>query len=200
MYQHDADEEISKTHVHIALVDCETKSEALKRMWKDAPGKGNEFWSWKDIVGDSEGEDKQNLTRYITYMSKGILREKYSKNFSQEELEKFRQLWVEPVKADKSGDDSDRLINSLVTKVKDMYNTFRLTNRHGEDRSDILCYDVDTVLNFVRKETFKALYYKKRMFPHASHYKIIAGSVFMRICENDGYLDEGINKISELWL
>lgn len=188
VYQHDADEEVSKTHVHLGLYGCEVKAEALKRMWPDAPGKGNEFWSFKEASVEA--------AKYITYMSKGILRAKYTKNFSQEELENSRLAWVEPVKADKVRDNSEYIVNKVVDSIKSQFVYHRLTD---EERYERVECSVDTLLKLVRTQSFKMLWGEHRRVPHASHYKIVAGTAFMRLCEHYGCFDEGVSAIQELW-
>lgn len=184
VYQHEADEEVSKTHVHIGLQGCEVKAEQLKRMWKDCPGKGNEFWAWKDW---------DDGTKYITYMSNGKLRPVFVKEFSQDIVERSRQEWVEPVKADRPGDSSDYIISCILRK----YDGNRFEVSYSRDHTEPV--GIGSILERVRKDTFKYLYGKKRVIPHASHYKIIAGSVFMRLCERLDREDEAIDALYELW-
>jgi len=189
VYQHDADEEISKTHVHIGLLGCETKSEALKRMWKDAPGKGNEFWSWKDW----DGEDK-----YLTYMSKGTLRAKYVKNISEDRLEKSRQSWVEPVKAAKSGDQSEFYIDMVLAQYTNVNSLQRFTEDIAFDEGTCP-WSFERVLSDVRLKTMKMFYRFNRKVPPASLYKMVAGTAFLRLCEKWNYLDNGIEALKNLW-
>ena len=85
-FEHEADEEIRQTHVHMILFSSTVQAEALKRTSK-LSGKGNEFWSWKDYDG---------LQTFITYMSKGKLAPKFVKNYSPAEVEAARTAWSEP--------------------------------------------------------------------------------------------------------
>lgn len=189
VYQHQADEEVSKTHVHLILGGCETKSEALKRMWKDAPGKGNEFWSWKDWDGTK---------KFITYMSKGSLRPIFVKNFSQEEVENSRQEWVEPVKADRPGDASEQIIRRIMSK----FNIVKQTIYYRDDDEITLghCkYNLELLLSNVRSEAFRQLWGEHRRVPQPTHYKIIASTVFLRLCEDNGCFEEGSVLIKNLW-
>lgn len=198
VYQHEADEEISKTHVHIALYGCEVKSEQLKRMWKEAPGKGNEFWSWKPcdpiILSDTQTEG----VKYLTYMSKGVLRAKFVKNISDIQLENARSSWVEPVKADKSGESSERIIQKVLAKIK-IVNKSRYYRDEDEIELGQCKYNLELLMDIVRTESFKMLWGERRMAPHASHYKIIATTVFLRLCEDFQCFDEGIGRMKNLW-
>lgn len=200
VYQHDADEEISKTHVHIGLSGCEVKAEALKRLWPDAPGKGNEFWSFKDWI---EEESSVSMTyrasyKYVTYMSKGKLSAVFVKNFSDQQLETSRLAWVEPVKADKQQGSSEHIIAKIMMKFKvDDIRRFYI----GDDDYELgQCrYNLPLLSDLVRTETFHILWGEKRMAPHASHYKIIAATVFLRICEDANCLNHGVAYMKNLW-
>lgn len=187
VYQHDADEQISKTHIHIALYGCEVQAEALKRKWIDAPGKGNEFWSFKEAALEPD--------KYVTYMSKGKHTPVFTKNISDEEVERFRQLWVEPVKADKGGDHSEKIINKIVEKIKEEFTYHKDIDEDIESN-----YNERALLTIVRNTTFKHLWAQKRMFPHGSHYKIVAGTVYMRLAEHYNCFEKAMKLISELWL
>lgn len=182
VYQHDADEEVSKTHIHLAVGGCEVKAEALKRMWADAPGKGNEFWSWKEWDGTET---------YITYMSKGKLRPLYTKNFTDEQVERSRQAWVEPVKADKPGDHSDR----MITKIVSHFDSDDFKTHYGIRDMEDEGIPIVTIHNRVRSYAFKQLWAEHRKVPHASFFKIVADSAFLRICERLDRFDEGMGVI-----
>lgn len=88
IYEHDADEEVSRTHCHFLMIDCTVKEERLKRLSK-LPGKGNEFWSW--IHKQFPNPD----VTFIKYMSKGTLRPVFQKNFSDQIVEEQRGLWID---------------------------------------------------------------------------------------------------------
>jgi len=195
--QHDADAEVSQTHVHLVAFGCEVKPEALRRMWPDAPGSGNGFWSMKDYY---EKDDKKYPVDEgaIVYILKGKLNPVFVKNISQATVEKSRQEWVEPVKAAKTGDNSEYVVSELVKK----FNIVK-ESRYWRDEDEIefgQCkYNLSLLFDVVRSTTWKFLWGQKRMSPHASHYKIIACSVFMRICENANCFDEGMSYVMEKW-
>lgn len=83
VYEHAADTNVSRTHCHFLMMGCRVKEERLKRMFKEIlpalPAKGNEFWKWSSATTPDES--------FLTYMSKGELRPKYLKNFSDETVE-----------------------------------------------------------------------------------------------------------------
>lgn len=165
-------------------------------MWTDAPGKGNEFWSWKDWNGTET---------YLTYMTKGKLRPKFAKNFSNEEVERFRQAWVEPVKADKNGEDSgnEYFINKHTSIILKQYPTFKdwdtFVEEKYESRMITLPSSETELFDHIRHTVFKELYYRKRMVPHAQQYKQVAGSVFMRVMEEWGKLDDAAFSVLKTW-
>lgn len=200
VYQHDIDEKVRKTHVHIGLYGCDVQAEALKRMWKNAPGKGNEFWSWKDLESIYSDGVEVRSSKYITYMSKGRFTPVLVKNISQQLVDTSRQEWVEPVKADRPGDASEYVIK----KVMDKFDLVKQTIYHMdiETREITLgqCkYHLELLLTNVRSAAFRQLWGEHRRVPHSAHYKIIAATVFLRICEDNGCFEEGSVLIKNLW-
>lgn len=116
--QHDADEKVKQTHVHIGHWGCSVKDEALKRRFKTKTGlqlSGNEDWKWKykrfpdglpdwecDFVQPANAKDNE-IFKYLKYLIKGDLaRVKYVKNISTALLEAARDAWVDSVKNDNS--------------------------------------------------------------------------------------------------
>ena len=91
--EHEADNEIATTHVHIALFDCEVQAEALKRMFLN-PGSGNGFWSFKKWTNEPHPNMASTpYSYYPVYMFKESLREKFAKDYSPAEIEEFRLAW-----------------------------------------------------------------------------------------------------------
>lgn len=90
VYEHSADEEVNRTHVHMLLMDVEVKDERLKRIAHsiDSSLAGNKDWSFKLT-------ETENLDKYIIYMTKGIYHPSFVKNFSQDRLEELRLMWVD---------------------------------------------------------------------------------------------------------
>lgn len=91
VYQHDADKEVPRIHVHMLLINCKHKSpEQLKRVFHEAletDRKGNDLWAWthKDYPDPNES--------FIPYMTKGNVAPSFVKNFSPAELEDARSQW-----------------------------------------------------------------------------------------------------------
>lgn len=77
VFQHIADEEINRDHIHMLLVNVVKDNETLKRRYcklYNPEVKGNSLWSWKTIP-------ETDYDLYITYMSKGTLIPVYNKGF-----------------------------------------------------------------------------------------------------------------------
>lgn len=93
VYEHESDEDIHTTHVHMIMIDCKYATpEQLKRdFYKmiETTRKGNELWGWTHKEHPNPGLE------FITYMSKGKLRPVFLKNITPAEVEEFRALWVE---------------------------------------------------------------------------------------------------------
>lgn len=92
VYEHEADEEVSRTHIHFLVIDSEVNVDALKTRYKKLYG-GIEAkdWRFKYDVNDNSG-------KFITYMSKGKLAPKLTKGYEVSEIEKCTSEWVEPNK------------------------------------------------------------------------------------------------------
>jgi len=98
-YEHEADESVKTTHVHILMMGCKYKTaEPMKRlyyrMFPNADSSdGNGLWSWvnKNHPVPDVG--------FIRYMSKGVLRPKFVKGFLPAVVEEQRLGWVEPSSA-----------------------------------------------------------------------------------------------------
>jgi len=199
VYQHDPDEKTRQTHIHLALYNCDVKAEALKRMWPDAPGKGNEFWSFKDYYEDVSGTKCPVDMGFLTYGSKGTLRPVFVKNISPAIVEEKRQLWVDrSLRSDKKGDPSEHIIRKVMDyfKITDLQ---RYYLQNDEVEIGQPKYNLDLLLSHVRSKAFKVLWAQHRKAPHASHFKIIASTAFLRICEDSGCFDQAAAVLQNLW-
>lgn len=88
VYQHDADEEISRTHIHALMENVNPSTDTLKRWVKEALGV-SEFSRYDWAFPALKNRD------FITYMSKGKLEPSLIHNISVEEVTAFRAKWVE---------------------------------------------------------------------------------------------------------
>lgn len=89
VYQHPADEEVNRTHIHLLLMGVDCQEERLKRIAHstDPNLSGNKDWSFKKTQEEVDG--------YIVYMTKGNYAPSFVKNFSPARLEELRLKWVE---------------------------------------------------------------------------------------------------------
>lgn len=89
VYEHEADEEVSRVHCHMLILGQVRKDDALKTRYINLykpEVKGNKLWSWKQAYD----------LDCLTYMAKGVLQPKYTKGFDTNELEEYRVKWVDP--------------------------------------------------------------------------------------------------------
>lgn len=91
VFEHQMDEDISQTHVHLAMYNCQyATAEALKRRFYkiiNTDRKGNELWSWKSWDGSDT---------YLTYMTKGNLDAKYLKGWNETDVNEWKSKWITP--------------------------------------------------------------------------------------------------------
>lgn len=89
VYQH-ADNP-DNVHCHLLLIDCNVSTDTLKNYIKatgEVPVRaGNKFWSFKTCDSD--------LDTPVVYMSKGRLSPSYVKGFTQEQLDSYKDRWVD---------------------------------------------------------------------------------------------------------
>lgn len=138
IFEHEADAEVNRTHCHLGLYGCLVKAEALKRMWKGAPGSGNGFWSFKPC---DPWTGAAVDTKYLTYCSKGVLAPKYVKNISEHLVEEAKGRWVtkspDPKPASRQGDKKKKQddLYEIVEIIKSRYDqqTFKPTPSQYDD-------------------------------------------------------------------
>lgn len=194
VYEHEADEEVSQTHCHFLIIDSTVKNEQLKRLAREKfpELKGNESWSWKQY-------DPEKGKSYISYMTKGKLVCKFAKNFSKEELEKSRLAWVEPVLGNdkhpgssKKHDDVQELYESFVKKYN--INEPQYHNGYQDSISD-------KILALCRTHTMSHIYHKTGKLPFPGTYKQVAGTLFLRVIENQrpDYFEQALETLKNLW-
>jgi len=163
VYQHDSDEEVSRTHIHILVQDCNVEKLTFKRRIEALVGKvAASDWSFKAT--------DDNVGKYITYMSKGVLQPVYQRGYTDDEVAKFRASWVthEKSKPDKkatydvviqkiiescSFDDNDHITPASVKLVTDLL--IKELNKHRMIVGRFKFRDmVDTVFRQVKPEAY----------------------------------------------
>lgn len=90
VYEHEADEDVKRTHIHLLLIDSAIKPDAMKAKFKKLYGEIDKTdWSFKSAAeGIADG--------FVTYMSKGKLAPKLTKGYTTDEIMKLTNEWKEP--------------------------------------------------------------------------------------------------------
>jgi len=184
VYEHEADIQVSQTHVHVLMLVCTIKAEQFKRMLYDMlpyeTRKGNALWSWSHK--DNHNVDK----KFITYMSNGRLQPKFVKNYPMEEIEELRMQWIDPpVKG-----------AAETAKVYDEYAEIcKAGIEHFYDKPH---FNLDEV----RSWTIAWYWRRDGRLPHIGTYKRNACSLFLKLYEVHTItrtLSCGIDEIKNLW-
>lgn len=118
-YEHEADDEVSRTHMHILMYGMDSTWDNFQKLVK------NEFKIAAEFYGNSDWS-KARKYQYdaqatIKYMSKGCLEPKYNKGYTDEEVAAAKALW-------KPAEESR-------TKDQEMYEEFMEKNPGCEDWS-----------------------------------------------------------------
>lgn len=157
VYEHDADLEVNKTHVHMIMINCSFKTaEPLKRRFYEqikTDRKGNDLWEWehKNYPNPDIG--------YIKYMSKGTLTAKFVKNISEQVLEEWRQKWTPdipkaPILRQTSLDeDAKKKLTkyAVVLEVVKLILAKHPTATEVQKQAILIDADSDSVLKNIRK-------------------------------------------------
>jgi len=123
-YEHPADEDVSRTHVHGLLMSSSINTDSVKN-WikKELNLKTFDRSDWVFSTTYTSKKIKYSITmesypKYITYMTKGIFQPKFNKGFDPEFLEQRRLLWVEPSMNDKYEKIGYKIIKPETPKEK----------------------------------------------------------------------------------
>lgn len=198
--EHPADGKTKRVHCHFLLEHSYSDDEVFRKLGKACLGeffkRGNYWIATRVQKGEHAGKLLQQA-QLMDYFLKGKYTESFVKNISEEILETSRSRWVETVKSDTSDDGSSTEI--MICKVVDVVEAKLNQRLYNEDEAGIELYRETTVMDLCRSEAFKMLWGKRRVAPHASHYKIVASSAFMRIMENHKCFEKGIAVLKDLW-
>lgn len=95
IYQHEADDDVSRTHIH-ALCDSPSCSTDSMKNWikKDLHVTAYPKSDWAFTTVQSDKKTPVDIN-YITYMSKGILDPMYNKGFTQADIDRLKSNWIE---------------------------------------------------------------------------------------------------------
>jgi len=93
VYEHEADDEVSRTHIHGLIMNCSRKEDTLRNKifkpnWKKDYQLATTYRSGKDLIITPVSES------YITYMAKGKLDPQYVKGFTKEFIDECKGKWI----------------------------------------------------------------------------------------------------------
>lgn len=129
VFQHDADEEVSRTHVHAMISMNVGSSDTLKRWIKQVVGHVDRYdWAFP-LCKDED--------RYVTYMSKGKLEPLVCHGIEYEKVIALRSEWKEiPAKAVPSGDKRGDITSySMAEELANYINDNMLRKKEIKDKS-----------------------------------------------------------------
>lgn len=180
VYEHHADDGCARTHIHFLALKPTIGIEGLKKVFRThyegtIPG-GNKFWSVK-VADDWE--------RNITYMTKGSLAYKLVKGFTPEEIEELRLRWVDFLPAVAPQAPAAKKYDELQHMIDDW----------GPLDQKRVTFDE------IRSWVFAWYWRRDARIPHATAYKRMAGTLFLRIAEVSPQmvLDVAMEEVKNLW-
>lgn len=183
VYEHEADEKVKKTHIHLLIVDSKVKDEALRRLAQktrtDIRMSGNEFWKWA-VKDEHKAKLSSDPLSFITYMAKGCLAPKYVKNISPDKVEERRTQWVKPtdLAPEKKYDEYEELKLALM-KESHYWNM---------------------TLDSMRSWTMRWYWERDGRLPHIGQYKRNAASLYIFAHSyNNNPISPAIDQVRNLW-
>jgi len=161
VYEHEADDKVKKTHLHLLMIGSSVKEEAFKRLYykhiKDER-KGNDLWSWHH-----KKHPNPDLS-FIQYMSKGKLRPVFAKGISPDIVEEYRLKWSEPTTSTSAVEKYDEY-KEILKDLRERYTNGPIT------------------LDSVRSAVMSWYWHRDGRLPHAGQYKRNAASAYLQFVE-----------------
>lgn len=157
--QHDADEEVSRTHIHMLLIGSVLKPDAIKARYKKLYGDiDKNDWSFKTSWQDKATKevfpiDDENSKKFITYMTKGHIVPSLCVGYDPAEVLNLAQLWVDPERKEltvKNGKFVRKSKEIDEVKKKSRRSLIEIMVDRGKDE-DINPDDTHRVLAMIRK-------------------------------------------------
>jgi len=169
VYQHDADDEVAQTHVHLLIEECALGIEGLKKRVKHKGFNGNKDWSFTkpDI-------DKENYNEYIAYMSKGHYDPVYNHNYDMTYLETCKNKWVEHKKKEHAPKEHVDKKETILIQQWIEYRDYCM-NRPLNDHMQLTDFRGMSINYWKTKN--------KGLMPTASTYKRFLVSVYIYYCD-----------------
>jgi len=137
IYEHEADEDVMRTHIHGLIIGCQRSDDTLRnKLFKVNYTKNYELKStYKTKTGTYPVDEK-----YITYMSKGNLEPSYFHGITKEAIDEYKAAWVDHSGISAAKEKKERDPNKGITRYEfikeclDQYNKDYLHTRYtGKD-------------------------------------------------------------------
>jgi len=174
VYQHPADEEIKKTHLHFLMEGCRIGEEGIKKRSKTfIKLHGNEDWSF------SQKEYDGQVQKYIIYMTKGLYEPVYNKGYCLIDLEECKKAWIPP---EKEMRHAPGMTATLVCKKETI-----LIQQWLDYKKE--CMPTGNFSHHQELKDFRGVsisYWRKRnkgLMPTASTYKRFLVSLYLEYCD-----------------
>ena len=186
VYQHDSDDEVTRDHVHALVVNPNISTDTMKYQIKKCLSVS--VFNKSDWAFVTEQKTKQPIDlNFITYMSKGKLDPVYNKGFTQEELDSYKNAWLNHkivdkavfklVKEETPEQRKKRIWELLEEVVKRVKLRTPITTEGGkcttsESTSGIIetIHQVFTVENHCVVGRYKMRDYHDHVLSHTNHY------------------------------
>lgn len=206
--EHPAEGKTKRVHCHFLIENQANENwfrDEAKKIMGDYIKRGNYWIASRVQKGEHAGEAIARQPTLV-YMLKGCLDVSFAKKFSNQEVEEARQGWVEKVNSDNPATLSphDYMVNKILKRFdhiksyKDVPNLVCVDTTSQNERTYMKLHDA-TLLDEVRSATMKVYWGETRKVPHATQYKQVAGTVFLRIMERIDRFDMGLAQLKNLW-
>lgn len=208
--QHPAEGKTKRVHCHFLIETMTAGENWFRDKAKEVMGeyikRGNYWLATRVQKGEHAGKliSRFETLKYLTRKDFPVV---FEKNFSPAELEEARTAWVDPVKDDTN---STSPTDFMIKKVMSRYEHYTSQHSYIEHYRHIKFESSNTVyhgyddyakflLDEVRTTTMKTYYVVNQRMPHASQYKIVAGTVFIQLCERFNWPNNGFEVLKNLW-
>lgn len=177
--QHDADEDVNRTHCHFMLVNLNVSDESLRKCLKKNGIFGSDNYGLLKKCFKKKTDYNEELL--AVYVLKGAT-ECTQRGYDHEQLTTFANAWV----------DHDEPVNT-TTNIRSARERARKSESLWEEILEEFKKDfkapsmavADDVLVYVRKWVMRWFFRKTGRLPHASVYKQYSGSLFFYYNSSD---------------
>jgi len=162
VYEHAADDEIKRTHVHALITDPTSGTTTMKARLTKLFG----VWKKEDwaFVTKYKSDEKSLPVddKLITYMSKGCLEPSLVVGFTEEQITKYKDAWIEPETRKKVKPTYDAIVREVITMTIGkqqplviLNNVITVCNKHNVVCGRYKIRDIfDTVLRRTDRDGF----------------------------------------------